>query len=249
MPDSHSAPVPPAWYAGTGRSRWGDWWAVLHPPYTAWHLAYVLVGAGLAAHLNVERLVATLVAFALAVGIAAHAFDEWKGRPLATSIPATSLIATGAAALAGAVALGAIGVTRVGWNLLWFVAVGAGLVVAYNFELWGGRLHNDVVFAVAWGAFPVLTAYYAQTERMRASAVLAAAFAFGLSHAQRVLSTEARGLRRRTAWVEGRRGLTDGTVQPVDRDSLLRPLERALAALSWSVCALGIALVVNSSGH
>jgi hypothetical protein len=209
----------------------------------------VLVGAGLAAHLNVQRLVATLLAFALAVGVAAHAFDEWKGRPLATSIPGSSLIAAGAAALAGAVALGVLGVTRVGWNLLWFVAVGVVLVVSYNFELWGGRLHRDVVFAAAWGAFPVLTAYYAQTEGIRISAVLAAAFAFGLSHAQRVLSTEARGLRRRTAWVEGRRGSTDGTVRPVDRESLLRPLERALAALSWSVCALGIGLVVNSAGH
>ena len=146
-------------------------------------------------------------------------------------------------------ALGALGVTRVGWNLLWFVGVGVGLVVSYNFELWGGRLHRDVVFAAAWGAFPVLTAYYAQTETMRASAVLAAVFAFGLSHAQRVLSTEARGLRRRTAWVDGRRGLTDGTVRPVDREGLLRPLERALAALSWSVCALGIGLVLNSAAR
>jgi hypothetical protein len=199
--------------------------------------------------LSVQRLIATLLAFALAVGVAAHAFDEWKGHPLATSIPGPSLIAAGMAALAGAVALGALGVNRVGWNLLWFVGVGVGLVVSYNFELWGGRLHRDVVFAAAWGAFPVLTAYYAQTETMRASAVLAAVFAFGLSHAQRVLSTEARGLRRRTAWVEGRRGLTDGTIRPVDREGLLRPLERALAALSWSVCALGIGLVLNSAAR
>jgi hypothetical protein len=114
--------------------------------------------------------------------------------------------------------------------------------------MWGGILHCDFVFAAAWGAFPVLTAYYAQTATLRPAAVLAAAFAFGLAHTQRVLSTEARHLRRRVVEVEGRRTLGDGTTEALTRGSLLRPLERALVALSWSTVALGLALVAAHAG-
>src|SRR5260370_1141248 len=110
----------PAWYAAP-RGGWRDWVAILHPPYTALHLAYVLIGAGLAPHIDIERLLATLIAFGLAVGIAAHALDELRGRPLGTAIPARSLVAAAAGSLAGSVALGAVGVSRVGWGLAGFI--------------------------------------------------------------------------------------------------------------------------------
>jgi hypothetical protein len=237
----------PAWYA-IAPGGWRDWVTVLHPPYTAWHLAYVLIGAGLAPHLDIGRLIATLLAFALAVGVAAHAFDELNGRPLGTAIPPSVLIAVGGAALCGAVALGLVGISRVGWGLAGFIAVGVVLVVAYNMELWHGRLHNDAVFAAGWGAFPLLTAYYAQATTIRPAAILGAAFAFGLSDAQRILSTDARHLRRRVASVAGEVIGNDGTRAELTRTALLRPLERSLVALSWSTCALGIALVLARTG-
>ena len=233
----------PAWYASSpGRIR--DWLSVLHLPYTAWHLSYVLIGAGLAPVLSVQRLIATLIAFFLAVGVSAHGFDELRGRPLGTSIPSTALAAVSAVALGGAVALGIVGIGRVGLGLLGFILVGAFLVVSYNLEIWDGRLHNDATFALAWGAFPVLTAYYAEAATLRPAAFLAAAFAFGLSTAQRTLSTEARDLRRRTVSVTGERTRTDGSTAALSREALLGPIERALVALSWSTCALGTALVV-----
>lgn len=237
-----------AWYVPT-RGRGRDWLAVLHAPYTAWHLSYVLVGAGLAPMVSVPRLVATLGAFALAVGVAAHGFDELRGRPLRTAIPARLLGAVSGVALAGAVALGAVGIQRVGWSLVAFIAAGVGLVLAYNLELWGGRFHTDAVFAAGWGAFPVLTAYYAQTGTIRAGAILAAVFALGLSKAQRSLSTEARDLRRRTVAVIGHKLRPDGTREEVDRRSVLRPIEAGLISLSWATCALGAALVLSRTGH
>lgn len=223
--------------------------SVLHPPYTAWHLSYVLIGAGLAPRLSVERLVATLLAFFLAVGIAAHGLDELRGRPLGTAISGPVLAAVSAAALAGAVALGALGISRVGWGLVAFVVVGTLLVVVYNLELFGGRLHNDAVFALAWGAFPVLTAYYTQASSISLAAVAGAAFAFGLSSAQRVLSAEARDVRRQVVSVTGERTYRDGTRSLVTRQSLLRPLEAALVTLSWTTCALGVGLVLARTGH
>jgi len=238
----------PTWYAPRS-GRWGDWVAILHPPYTAWHLSYVLIGAALAPHFHLERLLATLLAFALAVGVGAHGLDELKGRPLRTSVPAPLLGAVSALAVGAAVALGIVGVTEVGLWLVAFIVAGVLLVVSYNLEIWGGRLHNGTVFALGWGSFPVLTAYYAQTSTVRLSALAAAAFAFWLSRAQRSLSGEARELRRRVSVVTGERRYLDGTARPVSRASLLQPVEQALVALSWGSCLLGAGLVLARTGH
>ena len=239
-----AAAVPrPAYYAAAS-GGWRDWWTLLHPPYTAWHLAYVVIGAALAPHVQLMPLLATLLAFFLAVGLAAHALDEFHGRPLRTRISNSVLLIVAIVALAGAVGLGVAGVARVGWVLIPFMLAGPLLVVAYNAELFGGIVHTDAGFAAAWGAFPVLTAYVAQTGTISVDSVLAAAAAFGLSAAQRSLSTPARMLRRRTASVTGSITLSDGTVLTVDSKRLLDPLERALRAMSWSIVVLAAALAI-----
>ena len=245
-----SAPAAPrpAWYAASP-GKWRDWLTILHPPYTAWHLSYVLIGAAMAPRFHVERLVATLLAFGLAVGIGAHGLDELRGRPLNTSISSGVLAAVSGASIAGAVVIGALGIAQVGWGLAIFIAVGIVLVVAYNMELWHGRLHNDVTFALAWGSFPLLTAYYAQASTLRPAAVAGAAFAYALSRAQRVLSTDARDIRRRVVSLDGEQVYLDGSRRPLTRQSLLRPLERGLVSLSWATCLLGIGLVLARTGH
>lgn len=221
---------------------------MLHPPYTAWHLAYVVIGAALAPVVHLEALAATLVAFFLAVGVGAHSLDELNGRPLRTSIPDSHLVAAAVISVGLAVALGVLGVARVGVGLVPFIVLGAFLVVAYDLELMGGRLHNDVTFAAAWGAFPVLTAYFAQARTIGVVAVLAALGAFALSGAQRHLSAPARALRRHVVEVEGSVTLADGTSQTLTREVLLVPLESALKALCWAVVALAAAVAVARIG-
>jgi hypothetical protein len=233
----------PAFYAARA-GGWRDWWTILHPPYTAWHLAYVVIAACLAPRTDGTRLLATLLAFFLAVGVAAHALDEVHGHPLRTRIPDRVLWLAAGAALVAAVGLGLAGVPRVGAGLLAFIAVGPVLVVGYNLELFGGHLHSDSGFAASWGAFPALTGYFAQAERLDLVALLVAAGAFGLSYAQRSLSTPARLLRRRVRRVEGSLTMDDGTVRGLDDRILLRPLEQALRALSWSMVALALALAL-----
>ena len=235
----------PAYYTAVGRGWRRDVWALLHPPYTAWHLSYVVIGASLAPRLSVFRLVATLAAFFLAVGVAAHAFDELNGRPLRTAVPSWLLKTAGAVGLAGAVAIGLAGVPIIGWALLLFIALGVLFVFAYNLELLGGRLHDDFWFALSWGAFPLLTAYFAQTGSISLGAVAAAASAFALSFGQRALSTPARSLRRRTRSVSGTVTLTDGSEVALDEAALLRPLELALRAFSWGVVALAAGLLAS----
>jgi hypothetical protein len=241
--DGAQAGARPAYYAASP-GGWRDWWTLLHPPYTAWHLSYVVIGACLAPHVNLTPLLATLTAFFLAVGLAAHALDELNGRPLQTRIPAPTLVAVTVAGLAGAVAFGVAGVARVGWVLLPFMIVGPALVVAYNAELFGGIIHTDLGFAAAWGAFPVLTAYTAETGRVAVAPVLAALAALAMSAAQRRLSTPARTLRRRSVQVEGNVTLADGQVVALDQVALLAPLEGALRAMSWGLVlfAAGLAL-------
>jgi hypothetical protein len=237
----------PAFYAARP-GGWRDWWTILHPPYTAWHLAYVALGATLAPTVDGLRLLATLLAFFFAVGIAAHALDELTGRPLRTAISDGALGGVTAIGLAAALAIGVAGVDRVGLVLVPFLVAGPLLVIAYNAELFGGLVHTDAGFAASWGAFPVLTAYVAQAGRLDTAPVLAAAAAFGLSYAQRALSMPARVLRRKVDRVDGTTTMVDGTVEALDRAALLLPLERALRALSWSMVALAAGLVVARLG-
>jgi hypothetical protein len=233
----------PAYYAARTTGRRRDVWALLHPPYTAWHLSYVLIGASLAPTVSVVRLVATVLAFFLAVGVAAHALDELRGRPLQTELPAGVLWAAALMGLVGAVALGIAGVFVVGPWLLPFIAMGVFFVFAYNLELLRGKVHGDFWFALSWGAFPVLTAYFAQTGRISIAALAAAVAAYALSYAQRMLSTPARLLRRRSRSVTGELTLADGSQVVLDRPALLRPLERALAASSWGIVLLALGLL------
>ena len=237
----------PAYYAASP-GGWRDWWTLLHPPYTAWHLSYVVIGAALAPRISLTPLLATLIAFFLAVGLAAHALDELNGRPLRTRIPASALVAVAVVGLAGAVALGAAAVARDDWALVPFMIVGPLLVVAYNAELFGGIIHTDLGFAAAWGAFPVLTAYTAQTGRLALAPVLAAMAALAMSAAQRRLSTPARMLRRRSVRVEGSVTLADGQVTAVNQQALLAPLEGALRAMSWSLVLLAASLAFARLG-
>jgi hypothetical protein len=233
----------PAYYAARA-GGWRDWWTLLHPPYTAWHLGYVVIGACLAPVVNTTRLIATLLAFFFAVGLAAHALDELNGRPLRTRIPGPALVAVAAVGLAGAVGLGIAGIVQVGPALVPFIVIGPVLVVGYNFELFGGVLHNTLGLAASWGAFPVLTAYVAQTGRLAVAPVAAALAALSLTVVQRTLSTPARLLRRRTRDVSGSIALSDDTVLPLDRQVLLQPLEQALRAMSWGVVLLATAVAL-----
>jgi hypothetical protein len=237
----------PAFYARprfSSRPAVRDWWTLLHPPYTLWHLSYVVIGSCLVGPVDASRLGWTTLAFFLAVGIGAHALDELHGRPLGTSISTRVLIGAAALGIGGAAIIGALGITRVGLPLIAFIVVGVTIAVGYNLELMGGRMHTDNMFAVAWGAFPVLTGYYAQHERLDIAAVAAAAFAFLLSTAQRRLSTPARTLRRKTSEVRGTIVANDGETSEVDRRFLLAPLEGALRSLSWAAVTLAATLAL-----
>lgn len=233
----------PAFYA-LGPGGWRDYVTLLHAPYTLWHLSYVAIGAALAPDFEGDVLGLALLAFFLGMGLGAHALDELNGRPLETRIGNTTLVAIAITALAGAAAIGIAVALRTSLWLLVFVAVGTFIAVAYNLELFGGRLHGDPWFSLSWGAFPVLATYFAAAESIRGEALLAAAFAGLLSHAQRRLSTPVRLVRRRARTVSGQIHLLDGSTIEITPQAITGDAERALQALSAAVVCLGVALVL-----
>ncbi|HEY6771751.1 MAG TPA: hypothetical protein VI035_04800 [Solirubrobacterales bacterium] len=240
----------PAFYALRG-GGWRDLVTVLHPPYTAWHLANVAFGAAAAAEIHTDRFIATLAAFFLAVGIGAHTLDELNGRPLNTQLSDRTLIALSVSSLVAAVGIGIAGCFIVSATLIPFVLAGGFIVVAYNLELFGGRFHTDFWLAASWGAFPALTSWWVNTlsfgsAKTVVAGALVAVGCFGLTTVQRRLSTPVRRLRRKTVSVSGEQRLDDGTVIELTPAELAGPLDGALRGLSWAVVALAIGLVVIS---
>jgi tRNA threonylcarbamoyladenosine modification (KEOPS) complex Pcc1 subunit len=213
-----------------------------------WHLSFVVIGASLASEVQMRWLVETLLAFFLAMGLAAHALDELNGRPLRTRIPGGVLVAIAVVGLAGAVALGVHGAIEVSPWIWAFIGAGVFFVIAYNLELFGGLVHSDLWFALAWGAFPTLTAYFAQTGQVRAEAVIAAAACAALAVAQRVLSTPVRRLRRQVSNVEGTLITLDGEREPLDASSLRAAPEGALRWISVAMPLLAVAMLLSRVG-
>jgi hypothetical protein len=237
----------PAFYA-LSPGGWRDLVTVLHPPYTLWHLSYVALGAAAAPQIHADRLLAALGAFFLAVGVSSHALDELSGRPLRTQLSDRLLEALATAGLVGGLAIGVVGIFTVSATLIPFVVVGGFAVVAYNLELFGRRFHTDFWFAAAWGAFPALTGWWSNAlavdsvgDGLAGAGVMLGCF--GLSVAQRRLSTPVRELRRRTESVRGEHRLTDGSVRELSAPALAAPLDGALRVISAALPLLAAGLV------
>jgi hypothetical protein len=232
----------PAFYALEG-GGWRDYWSLLHPPYTLWHLSFVAIGACVVPVIRPAYLGLALLAFFLAVGIAAHALDELRGRPLRTRIPGAILVTAAVLALVGAAAVGVYGASLVSWWGLVFIGVGGFLVPAYNLEWFGGTFHSDLWFALMWGGFPALAGAFAQMGRINVATLFVCAGCACISAAQRRLSTPVRRVRRRVTTVSGR--LVEGDVaEPITEATLTDAPEGALRMMWIAMVALAVGLVI-----
>ena len=238
-----SADLRPAYYALPAGS-WRDHVSLLHTPYTVWHLSYVVLGAATAPTLHLDRLAWVALAFFLAVGLGAHALDEFRGRALRTHLSDGRLLTIATCSLAGALSIGIYASMIISYWTLLFVAFGVFIVLAYNLELWRGRFHSDVWFGLAWGAFPAVAGYWASAEQLRAEAFVVAGACFVLSLVQRALSKQARELRRSARAASGRVEFRDGRVEAITIPYLLAVPETALRLLGLSVALLALGRLV-----
>ena len=228
----------PTFYARTG-GRLSDFVTLLHLPYTMWHLSYVVIGAAMAPRIDALRLTGTLVAFAFGLGIGAHALDELHDRPLSTGLSrrALQILGWGGLSVGGALAIAAafvISPVALAWG-----AAGVLLAAAYALE-WSPWVHSTAGFALAWGAFPILVGYWAQTESLSLAVAIVAAAAIAFAMTQRTLSAPARHVRR---------GVTVATAEigeaRWDRSTLLATWERPLQLLAVAHVLLAVGLLLT----
>jgi len=214
---------------------------LLHPPYTMWHLSYVAMGAAIAPRLDWIYLAGTVLAFFFGMGVGAHAFDELHDRPLGTTLSRGTLLSLAVGGVSAGAALAVAGALLIApWVAVWGVA-GVLLAIGYPLEV-PGWLHTDPGFGLSWGGFPVLVGYWAQTQRLTASAVALAAVATLISMTQRRLSTPARFVRRHTDQADVIFDL--GTQREHwGEDRLLDTWERPLKMLGWAMTLLAVVLL------
>jgi hypothetical protein len=233
----------PAFYALDG-GGWRDYWTLLHPPYTLWHLSFVAIGACIVPVIRPAYLGLAILAFFLAVGIAAHALDELRSRPLRTRISDRMLIGLAALALLGAAAVGIYGASLVSWWGLLFIGVGGFLVPAYNLEWFHGTFHSDLWFAIMWGGFPALAGAFAQMGRINVATLFVCTGCALIAAAQRRLSTPVRRIRRRVTSVSGI--LAEGDVsERITEATITAAPEGALRLLWIAMVAMAVGLVIS----
>lgn len=230
----------PAYYARTG-STGKDLLALLHPPYTLWHLSYVAMGAAIAPEIDWTYLGGTVLAFLFGMGIGAHALDELHDRPLGTTLSRGALVTLAVVGMSVGAALAVVGALLISpWVAVWGAA-GVLLAVGYAVEV-PGWLHTNVGFGLSWGGFPVLVGYWAQTQQLSAPAVALAGVATLISMTQRFLSTPARFVRRHTDQAEASFDL--GTHREHwSQDRLLDTWERPLKLLAFAMALLAVVLL------
>ena len=238
-----------AWYDVKAKGWLRDFVILLHPPYTLWHLSYIPIGAALAPTMNWATLGWTVLAFFLAMGIGAHCADELRGRPLRTKIPGWILALLGVLSLGGAVYIGVVIGLKETIGILPLIIFGVFIVFAYNLEWFRGFFHTNFWFGFAWGAFPAMTAYVAQTHTVSPALILVAVACLLYSITQRVLSLHARFWRRKVLLLEGHY-FTEVPTEPnrpryLAKQDIIQPAEVALKFMTWTVviAAIGLLLV------
>jgi len=237
----------PAFYITGKRGAWA-WLDLLHPPYLILHLSFVALGIVLAPEIHIAKSVSVIIAFFLAMGISAHAWDILQGAKIA-KIPERQLKVAAIVSLILAAAIGIYWVIAIPlWYFLVLIALGCVFVLGYNLEwrLWRISLHTDNTFALFWGIFPFLVGYLINwpypSPKQIIVLVLGAGFCYLVSRMQRILSWRARHIRRRMIEVSGSWREVNSEY-PITKLWMLAPIETSLAILCAIVPLLVIMIV------
>lgn len=219
----------PAWYFVSPDSKLRDLLNLLHLPYTAMLLSFVVIGAVAAPETFPDRLLATLVAYFLGLGIGAHAFDQLEpgGSHYVHHLTRRELTALGAGGLLAASGIGLYYAVVLSPYLALFVALGVFFAISYPLPTYvaAGSFHNNLSFSIAWGYLPSLTSYYVNALAITPAAALVCLPMAAAAWAEISLSRSARSARKRGAPPAAYAGK-----------------ERALTGLVALVCASSLAL-------
>jgi hypothetical protein len=240
-----------AWYAQSG-GKTRELYTILHLPYTSMVLSYVLIGAALSPIIYPDRVILTLFAYFLGLGLSAHALNELHARHWGKALGKREL-----SFVFGAPVLGALLVGGYGMYVLYGVAQGAPLaplvllafivmetffLFAYNLEISVGKFHSDLSFAFSWAALPVIISYYVNALAVTAAVILVALAAAATAGIEINLSRWCKDWRRRSSLMEMR--FEDGTTLSVTTAQLIARPEKCLKLIVVAVDLVALGLII-----
>lgn len=204
-------------------------------------LSYTLIGTMVAPEVHWDRVVAILIGYFFALGIAAHALDALGSKrikPWGAVFSSRELLLLAIISLIIAYSIGIYFIIFYA-PFLWVIAILEGFfVVAYNLEWFQGRFHTDHWFVFSWGFLPVLAGYVLQTNRLSISAIVLASSAALLSYVEITASRP---------YKETKRNFSILSLEDIAR--VIR-YERILKSISFGTILLGLAMALwrwNSS--
>lgn len=240
-----------AWYA-QGGSKARELYTIIHLPYTSMVLSYVLIGAALSPYFYPERVVLTLLAYFLGLGLSAHALNELHASHWVEILSRRELETLFVVPFIGAISVGAYGMEMLYTSsknvlaplvLLGFIVLETFFLFAYNLDLWSGKFHNDSSFALSWGALPTMISFYANASTITVVAVLVSVATAATAAVEINLSRWCKDFRRRKLLTELR--FEDNTKLNLSTAELIGKPEKALKLIVVTVDLIAIALTVH----
>jgi hypothetical protein len=245
------APIQGAWYARRG-GKSGELYTLIHLPYTSMVLSYVLIGAAMAPVLYLDRLLMTLAAYFLGLGLSAHALNELYARHWGDALTVRELKSIFAFPLIGALTLGGYGTyilystpnagLSASITLLIFIIVEVFFLFAYNTGYSKGKFHNDISFAFSWAAMPSIISYFVNATSLTLSIILISIGLAATAGIEINLSRWCKDFRRRSGLSELH--FEDGTQTKLSTKSLIERPEKALKLIVLAVDLMGVGVLL-----
>lgn len=216
------------WYSKVG-SKKAELWTILHFPYTAMCLSFLIIGFGIHKPIDVTALILISIAYLLGLGIAAHSLDQLKG--MGTSyikfLSQKELLTLGIVSLIITTGIGIWFITAYNaWLFLLLVPIQTFFAISYPIaKLFNGFFHTDFWFAVGFGFMPVVIGYYSNTLTLAWIVIPFGVVCFLIALIEITLSRYVRD-RRKEAYL----GSSERIIKPERALKLLCLLSYALAA-------------------
>ncbi len=240
-----------AWYARSG-SKVRELYTIMHLPYTSMVLSYTLIGAALAPSVYPSRVILTLVAYFLGLGLSAHALNELYARHWGAALSKSELQLLFAVPLIGAILIGlyatmtlyaSSGTLFASLVLLLFIALETLFVFLYNADFSGGRFHSDLAFAFSWAALPTLIGYYVNAMTITAVAILMSIAMAATAGIEINLSRWCKDFRRRSPLTKIR--FANSTELDLSTTELIAKPEKSLKLIVVVVDLVAIGLILH----
>lgn len=182
-----------------GPMRFRIFIGMLFLPYTGICISFVIIGSMLPSIIYWDRVYAISIIYFLALGISAHILDAIgsKVKPWGEVFNKRYLVILAVIAVITAYSIGMYYIITYNLYILAIIAVLEGFFLfAYNLELFKARFHNNLWFAISWGALPLLAGYFIHTNQFSVSVITAAVFAGLLSYAEIKISRKYKKMKR-----------------------------------------------------